>query len=75
MNGFFTAFDHLANGILDFTSYVISLAKESIHLLLVTIDFYNHMGQYFSWLPSSLAATMVCIIGVAICYRVLGWGD
>lgn len=75
MNGFFTAFDNLANGILNFFSYIISIAKEGIQMLLITLDFYNHTPQYLSWLPPGFATTIFIIIGAAICYRILGWGD
>ena len=75
MNGFFTAFDHLSNGILEFFSYVINIAKEGIQMLGVVLDFYNHTPQYFGWLPTGAASVMVIIIGVALCYRFLGWGD
>lgn len=75
MSGFFTLFDQLANGILGFCSYVYNLAKEGIQLLLIVLDFYNHTPQYFGWLPVGVSTVMVAIIGIAICYRFLGWGD
>lgn len=75
MNGFFTAFDQLANGIFDFISYYISIAKETIHLLLITLDFNGHTHQYFSWLPPGFANTLIIICGAAVCFRFIGRGE
>lgn len=75
MNGFFNAFDQLANGIFDFISYYISIAKETIQLLLITVDFNAHTHQYYSWLPPGFANTLIIICGAAVCFRFIGRGD
>lgn len=55
--------------------FVLDFVGDIVHMVGVLGELAPAMPAFFTWLPPTLAGTLWTMVGFAILYRVLGWGD
>lgn len=65
-------FQGIADVITGVVSFVISLFKDLISMIMMLWDVVANIPAYFSWLPGEIIALLVALISVVVMYKILG---
>lgn len=65
-------FQGIADVITGVVSFVISLFKDLISMIMMLWDVVANIPAYFSWLPAEIIALLVTLISVVVMYKILG---
>lgn len=65
----------IGDGLISIVDYLGKRLLEGIKIIAYMLEAVSQTENYLTWAPVSIASIISLIVGIAVIYRILGWGD